>query len=138
MCKFPCPFCILSSEKACPSDKATWWKIEISKNKLLVWFSYLLSMQNSTSMSWDYDYLYGIPSLQLWREQRSNHCMCSRLGMLFTQNTEREREKKKSPISPKSDEFTFATFSNTASQWFHNSEDQEIKSLLCHFALIMQ
>lgn len=22
MCKFPCPFCILSSEKACPSDKA--------------------------------------------------------------------------------------------------------------------
>lgn len=138
MCKFPCPFCILSSEKPCPSDKALDGRLKYLRINSWSDFLTLLSMQNSTSMSWDYDYLYGIPSLQLWREQRSNHCMCSRLGMLFTQNTEREREKKKSPISPKSDEFTFATFSNTASQWFHNSEDQEIKSLLCHFALIMQ
>lgn len=91
------PILHLKFRKTMPQWQGSWWKIEISKNKLLVWFSYLLSMQNSTSMSWDYDYLYGIPSLQLWREQRSNHCMCSRLGMLFTQNTEREREKKSLP-----------------------------------------
>lgn len=97
MCKFPCPFCILSSEKACPSDKALDGRLKYLRINSWSDFLTLLSMQNSTSMSWDYDYLYGIPSLQLWREQRSNHCMCSRLGMLFTQNTEREREKKSLP-----------------------------------------